>query len=104
MNMKNKGGFLIEEVDLLEVAQYIRKLPAYKSIVRKIETVRKRIKSCINKNKKDQLRSLLGQLIEKKKDIVSSAFYTKYPTQTKITTTAINAARKLKRKNPWLKR
>ena len=79
MAIKNKGGFLIKEVNLTEVAKYIKKLPSYKNIVRKIKQVKTKIRKCKKTDIKVRLRSVLSQLREKQKQIITTAFYIKYP-------------------------
>lgn len=97
--MKNSGGFLVKEVNLEEAAKYVESIPAYRKVKRKIEFLRKRIKSVTSEKVKFFLRDKLKQLIEEKKKIIAVAFYEKYGTKATIAFKSIDQARKLRKKN-----
>jgi DNA-directed RNA polymerase sigma subunit (sigma70/sigma32) len=79
MKIRNKCGFVVEDVNLNEIATYIKKLPVYKDIVKKIKSTKIKIKKCTKPNIKVQLRSILNQLKEKQRQIITTSFYIKYP-------------------------
>lgn len=97
--MKNVGGFLKEDINFEGVAQYIAGLPAYKSLKRKIDSLRDRIKRTTSKDVKFYLRIKLKELIDEKKNLIAVAFYEKHGHKAALTMIAINKARKLRSKN-----
>lgn len=98
--MKNIGGFIVEEdVDLKEVAAYIKGLPAYKRVKKKIEYIRDRIKDVTSEKVKFFLKDKLSQLIEEKRKIMAVAFYERHKSKATMTMAVLNKAVSFSKKN-----